>query len=233
MPNSTLLKDLPTETADADTIIAIDTNQDGVLGKTELQNVDLSILNRDSAFISALDVELDYINAVSEDTAPQLGGELDANSNKIVNVSDPTGNQDAATKNYVDVNAAGAGSVPIGAVVPWLKSYTNTPSLGPNFLECNGQTVSDTESPFDGQTLPDLNGNNRFLRPNSTSGGTGGNNNHNHTISGDLENVEFGAGEEFYSLQSGDSQGSSGSFNTSTSSNIPPYYDVVMIIRIK
>ncbi len=50
----------------------------------------------------------DKLENVSEDTTPTLGGELDANSNKIVNVTDPTANQDAATKLYVDNTVAGA-----------------------------------------------------------------------------------------------------------------------------
>jgi len=42
-------------------------------------------------------------NLLSDET-PQLGGNLDALTNKIVNLSDPTAAQDAATKNYVDTN---------------------------------------------------------------------------------------------------------------------------------
>ena len=36
------------------------------------------------------------------DETPELGGQLDALDNKIVNLDDPTAAQDAATKNYVD-----------------------------------------------------------------------------------------------------------------------------------
>jgi hypothetical protein len=43
-----------------------------------------------------------YAFDVVTDTTPQLGGNLDALTNKIVNLSDPTSAQDAATKNYVD-----------------------------------------------------------------------------------------------------------------------------------
>ncbi len=43
-----------------------------------------------------------YAFDVVTDTTPQLGGELDALTNKIVNLGDPTAAQDAATKNYVD-----------------------------------------------------------------------------------------------------------------------------------
>jgi hypothetical protein len=67
--------------------------------------------------------------------------------------------------------------VPIGSVVAWLKSYTNTPALGAGWVECNGQVLSDATSVYNGQTIPDLNGtgvgNHRFLRGQNTSGGTG------------------------------------------------------------
>ncbi len=43
-----------------------------------------------------------YAFDVVTDTTPELGGQLDALTNKIVNLGDPTSAQDAATKNYVD-----------------------------------------------------------------------------------------------------------------------------------
>ena len=46
-----------------------------------------------------------YAFDVVTDTTPELGGQLDALTNKIVNLGDPTNAQDAATKNYVDTNA--------------------------------------------------------------------------------------------------------------------------------
>jgi len=51
------------------------------------------------------------LDNVVEDTTPTLGGELDADSNKIVNLTDPTADQDAATKKYVDDNSGGGSSV--------------------------------------------------------------------------------------------------------------------------
>ena len=136
--------------------------------------------------------------------------------------------------------------VPIGAIFPWLKDYTNTPNLPEAWVECNGQTLSDGESVYDGQTIPDLNGNNRFLRGNSTSGGTGGESEHtltenempihNHSVSmnnygavtysSDDEAVSNDAGSH-YTTPTGNTGGDA------THENKPPYYEVVFIIRIK
>ena len=46
-----------------------------------------------------------YAFDVVTDVTPELGGQLDALTNKIVNLADPTAAQDAATKAYVDSNA--------------------------------------------------------------------------------------------------------------------------------
>src|SRR5262249_29149755 len=92
------------------------------------------------------------------------------------------------------------GTVPIGAIIAWDKSLTGVPALPSNFVECNGQTISDSASPLDGQTVRNLNGANRFLRGNSTSGGTGGTASHVHAFSGFTEvedgdtNVQNGSG---------------------------------------
>lgn len=52
------------------------------------------------------------IGEISEDDTPVLGGELDADSNKIVNLGTPTSDSDAATKAYVDANA-GSGDISV------------------------------------------------------------------------------------------------------------------------
>jgi hypothetical protein len=51
-----------------------------------------------------------------------------------------------------------AGLVPIGGVIAWLKSFTNVPTLPDEYAELNGQVLSDAQSPFNGQTLPNLEG---------------------------------------------------------------------------
>lgn len=63
-----------------------------------------------------------------------------------------------------------AGLVPVGAIVAWHKAFANTPALPSQFVECNGQTLSDAGSVYNGQVIPDLNGGGRFLRGNATSG---------------------------------------------------------------
>lgn len=65
---------------------------------------------------------------------------------------------------------SGFGIMPIGSIIAWHKSFSNTPALPDGWLECNGQTITDTDSVYYNQTLPDLNGDARFLRGSSTSG---------------------------------------------------------------
>lgn len=138
-------------------------------------------------------------------------------------------------------------AAPIGTVNSWLKSFTNTPTLPFGWVECNGQTLSDADSVYDGQTIPDLNGDNRFLRGNATSGDTGGSEEHNHQWTQDnststsrtweadgstvknLNTRAFGAtGGPIIGLNL--DQNNSYTKDTDTK---PPYYGVVWIMRVK
>ena len=60
--------------------------------------------------------------------------------------------------------------VPIGSIQAWHKSLPGVPGLPLNWVQCDGQVLNDTESPLNGQTIPNLNGQARFLRGNSVSG---------------------------------------------------------------
>ena len=68
------------------------------------------------------------------------------------------------------LGAQGYGIVPIGAILPWHKSLNGTPTLPVGWVECNGQTLNDTQSPLHGQVIPDLNGQALFIRGGATSG---------------------------------------------------------------
>jgi hypothetical protein len=123
--------------------------------------------------------------------------------------------------------SGGTGVVPVGAVTAWLKSFPNTPALPADFVECNGQTLSDPESVYDGQTIPDLNGSGgtkRFLRGASASGAAGGSdtNTHNHGLTSHRSAQGIGI----------DVQGNY-TCNNSDISILPSYYEVVWIMRIK
>jgi len=52
-------------------------------------------------YISATEVRITSLEIV-EDTTPQLGGQLDAQTNKIINLGTPINSTDASTKQYVD-----------------------------------------------------------------------------------------------------------------------------------
>lgn len=69
-------------------------------------------------------------------------------------------------------------SVPVGSIIAWHKSFANTPALPSGWVECNGQTLINPASPYNGQVIPNLNSDTQdgsansgmFLRGASTSG---------------------------------------------------------------
>ncbi|MFA5857623.1 MAG: hypothetical protein WC955_01000 [Elusimicrobiota bacterium] len=71
---------------------------------------------------------------------------------------------------------SGFGIAPIGSIVAWHKSLSGVPSLPAGWVECTGGTVSDVDSPINGQAIPDLNsekyagGRGLYLRGGTTSG---------------------------------------------------------------
>lgn len=91
----------------------------------------------------------------------------------------------AAYSNNGKISITVTGAAPIGTVVAWHKSFTNTPTLATGWVECSGQVLSNTSSVYNGQTIPNLNGASsatpRFIRGALTSGTTGGAETHSHT----------------------------------------------------
>jgi len=106
---------------------------------------------------------------------------------------------------------------PIGSIVAWMKSMQGTPPIPEDWLECNGQVVSDPESPYDGESVPDLNGAGepkRFLRGSLQSGATGGSEIHGHPPT------------------DGGGQGPA-VWMANEANHLPPYYEVVWTIKVK
>jgi hypothetical protein len=126
-----------------------------------------------------------------------------------------------------DPLAATPGVVPIGAIVAWAKSLTGVPSIPPEFVECNGQTLALTGSPVNGQVIPNLNasggGTQRFLRGATTSGGVGGNETHTHTVSKSTS----------VSGINGSSVEMVTDVTVNAASSLPSYYQVVWIMRVR
>jgi hypothetical protein len=121
------------------------------------------------------------------------------------------------------INPAIIFAYPIGCIGAWLKNLTGTPALTPEWVECNGQTISDAASPYDGVTLPDLNTTNRFLRGNATSGGTGGQETFTTTTPAPHSKIAADTVGDTYSL----------AVHHHDVTTLPPYYNVVWILRIK
>ena len=125
---------------------------------------------------------------------------------------------------YDTLSATSIAEVPIGTIVAYMSHFTELPSLDDSWVECNGQTLSDADSPYNGLTIPDLNGGNRYLRGNTSSGTTGGassfNWSHTHTVQAGTEPI-------YYS--DNDSLANAGG----TVNLTPSYFEVTWIIKVK
>lgn len=122
-----------------------------------------------------------------------------------------------------------AGLVPVGACLAWLKSFTSVPALAPEYVECNGQVLSDAQSIYNGQTIPSLNtGTQRFLRGSSTSGTTAGVATHIHLAGASADNVNGLTANAvtrcFFALTP---------FDMDPADITPPYYETVFVMRTK
>jgi len=119
---------------------------------------------------------------------------------------------------------------PIGAVIAWMKSFTGVPATLPGgWVECDGSVISDADSPLNGETLPDLNGDNRFLSGSAASGVTGGADTMAHT-----HPITFQYFAEINAGNVGGAVNSAGNTSAATNTeNRPPFYSTVWIMRIK
>lgn len=152
---------------------------------------------------------------------------------------------DNNTITYDSSNILQTNVVPVGGIIPFDKDLEASLQEEENFVPCDGRTINDSESPLDGLTIPNLNGDNRFLRGNSSTGATGGADlvtlgssempSHSHTTDA-ISGIVDGGGEDAESFADG--TGSTDATidptgNDSAHENRPPYYDVIYVIRIK
>ncbi len=110
--------------------------------------------------------------------------------------------------------------VPVGAVLPWFKDIPGVPPLPANFVECNGQFLTDPESTLDGQLMPDINtGVQRFIRGGPNSGGLGG---IDSFATAQADNTAGGSANNFVTTD----------FSPGAQP-FPPYVTAVYVIRVK
>jgi hypothetical protein len=133
-------------------------------------------------------------------------------------------NQFNALKALIDALAAQlaavSGLVPIGGVIPWFKDTPGVPALPSNFVECNGQVLTDSESPLDGQFMPDINtGAQRFIRGGVNSGAIGG---IDSFATAQADNAGLGTVQNFVTID----------FSPGAQP-FPPYITAVYVIRVK
>ena len=126
---------------------------------------------------------------------------------------------------------SGSGSVVTDIFPNGSEAYTvyATPKLPAHWLEANGQTISDSASPYNGQVLPDLNGSSgtsRFLRGSTTSGTTGGAETHYHI----MDKI---ATAQFPRIFDNGTNGTTFGGSVNYASTLPSYIEVVFIIKIK
>jgi hypothetical protein len=119
----------------------------------------------------------------------------------------------------------------VGTIKPYAKSFTAIPSNNVTafWKECDGSVLSDVESPLNGQTLPNLNGSTdatkKFLRGSTTSGTVGSDTTHAHSIGQSVSTIYNPMSDANLTYDSASGTGAAG--------NVPPYYEVVMLIKVK
>jgi hypothetical protein len=154
--------------------------------------------------------------------SPILSGELRSQFNSLKALIDAIPAGPAGPQGPQGPSGPSVGAIPIGGVAAWLKSMANTPALPAEFVECNGQVLNDPLSPYNGATIPDLNGEARFLVGSSTSGTTGGTVGHSHTYNSSVSGT---SGGDFSAAENGT--------GTTDADHLPPYYEVVWIMRVR
>jgi len=111
----------------------------------------------------------------SADTNPQtINGDNDSDQLNYIGykTNNNFGTADLFSDQVFAFQSGAEMTAPIGSISWWHKSLTGCPALPAEWAECNGQVLNDVDSPFNGQTLPDINNTvKRFIRGGLASGG--------------------------------------------------------------
>ena len=153
---------------------------------------------------------------------------------------------DSQGEAYVDTLSLNLSEAPLKSIAPWNKAFgDNLPS---GWVEANGGLVTDTDSPLYGEAIPDLNGildsKKKFLRGSSTSGTIGGEDTHvlsiaempTHTHDVGYKGSSGGGGylDSAFAVRPAQSSLTSSSQGSgSAHNNLPSYYEIVYIYKIK
>lgn len=199
------------------------------------------------SYMKAVQVPIGAIIAWNKTFTQLTSGTTDGTTaNKLINSGD-TFQTDGVAKSFIVLNTTDTTETWVTNVDSETQLTVNddifvsgedyeiysTPYLPDGYVECNGQVLSDSDSPFDGDTIPDLNAvagsDQRFLRGASESTGTGGSDNHSHTIGGPSGTSNVDATGAFSVASSNHEHGG----NTGQTSTLPKYYEVVWIMRVK
>jgi hypothetical protein len=110
-----------------------------------------------------------------------------------------------------------------------------TPYLPDGWKECDGSVINDSDSPYDGETIRDMNNlTQSFIRGANVTGAVGGNDTHTHTFS-----VTSGTPSAVVQYTSGGNAAASSAHTHSVGgtsaagSSLPTYVEMVWIQRIK
>jgi hypothetical protein len=121
-----------------------------------------------------------------------------------------------------------AGTCPIGGIIAWDKSLGGvTPAMTDEYVEANGQSLSDANSPLNGQTMPPLNSTTmpRFLRGSQTSGSTNTYETHCHSKGVQTTAMNQLMASECYLAQN--------SYKWTKMDTIPLFNEQVYLVRVK
>lgn len=116
--------------------------------------------------------------------------------------------------------------LPIGSILTIHKDLTGVPEIiQGNLVLCDGSVLNDSESLLNGSTLPNLNGDNRFLR--------GGLNDSTDTFGAETHNHFVSQGAGWNPAISGSTTAAEFSGYSESATSLPAYIDMVFYIKVK